>query len=106
MTFTYTRTTEVAYLNGSDEYEEYGEDFEYEPKYEDIMDALSDIIFYNYFTGKDNHYADDIAYRTIMVRKIRSFLIDYSEDIYDIMCENYYEDLKEYFEEEAFESLE
>lgn len=99
MTFTYTKITEVVYLEESDENEEFGEDFEYEPDYSNVADALESIIYDSYFGG----IVDDKDKKQKLKKAISSFLSDM--DIQDTLEDMFYDDLKEYFRDEAFESL-
>ena len=84
-TFTYERITECGYLSSSDEYEYYGDEFEYEVSGHEISEAIADIIADDYFGGNK--------------KAVRNFISDF--DLYDILEEALEEQLKDYFEEEA-----
>lgn len=103
MTFTYKTNTKVAYLDGSDEYEEYSDEFEYEPDYEDLYDALADIIFCEYFAN--NRLADRIDYRSAVTKSILYFILSFEDDAFDQLLEQNYDELKDYFQDEAYDSI-
>lgn len=92
MTFYYTKITEVAYLDGSDEYEYDGEDFEYEVDSEQIAKEVAELVNRDYFKCGDNSKA------------IELFISDC--DILEEVAEMYYDELREIFREEAMESYE
>lgn len=99
-TFTYTKITEKVYLEGTDEYEEFGEDFEYEVDDEQLLDAVVDLVFDDYFRKTE---LVDISNYGYEVRKgIRKFIED-DYDLFEKLVEDYEDRLKDYFEEEAME---
>lgn len=85
--FTYEIITECGYIENSDEYDYWGDEFEYEVDYRDLEDAIVDIIAEGYFNGDK--------------KLIKEFLDDY--DLYDYLAEGLEDELRDYFEEEAFE---
>ena len=96
MKFTYTKIT------SSHGDEEYGYEFDYTVEYEDLLDAVVDIVYRQYFldclwvANKDN---------------IRRFISDFKRficdtDILDALVEYYEDELKDYFKDEAFEQEE
>lgn len=90
--FTYTRATE--HFNADfDEYEYYGEDFDYEVDDDSLLFALAQIIY-------EKHFGFCKDARTAKLQ-ILQFII--SSDIFEQLCETFEEDLKDYFESEAFE---
>ena len=86
-TFTYERITECGYIANSDEYDYWGDEFEYEVDYRDLEDAIVDLIAPYYLNGDKE--------------RIREFLDDF--DLYDKLSEILEDELRDYFEEEAFE---
>ena len=86
MKFIYTKITEQYYLEDSDEWEEDGIEFEYEPSDSDIKSALKDIIIEDY--GK------------------RAWAMVESLEIWDILAEYFEEQLAEYFKDEAMQQFE
>ena len=65
----------------------WGNEFEYEVDYRDLEDAIVDIIASSYLNGDK--------------KKIKEFLDDF--DLYDVLTEVLEDELRDYFEEEAFE---
>ena len=88
-TFTYTKITS-SYGD-----EEYGEDFIYEVDNERLREAIVDIVFNEYFKGCNKAVKKGLE-RFIYVHDIEDTLVDF----YDFTGE-----LKAYFKDEAFESL-
>ncbi|MBR2870609.1 MAG: hypothetical protein IKB98_04455 [Clostridia bacterium] len=86
-TFTYTKIT------SSHCDEDYGYEFDYTVEREDLLDAVVDIVFNEYFKGCDEAVKKGLK-RFIYVCDIEDELIDYYE---------FTGDLKEYFRQEAFE---
>lgn len=91
-TFTYTKITHHAYLESTDEYEEFGFEFDYEVDDEDLRHALADIISVGYFDGDKKSYD-----------QVHSFIYDL--DLVDTLVELYEDELRDYFEDEAFDSI-
>lgn len=88
-TFTYTKITGHYYCQYSDEWEEDGVDFDYDVDDDRLMEAVVHILFRDYFSETDVEYLKD-------------FILD--NDLLDKLVDNYYEEIKEYFREEAFEN--
>jgi len=84
--FTYDRITECAYLASTDEYEYYGDEFDYEVDDYTLRAAIIDIVADTYFGGNKTATKD--------------FLDDF--DLYDTLEEALEDEFKEYFEEEAY----
>lgn len=89
--FKYTNINESGYLANSDEYEEYGDEFEYEVDNKRIVEALAYLINCDYFEN------------TIKEERLKTFIEEL--DLVDVLEECYEEDLKDYFEEDAFNSI-
>ena len=88
-TFTYTKIT------SSHGDEDYGYEFDYEVEREDLLDAVVDIVYRQYFL--------DCLWVAVK-NNIKRFISD--TDILDALVEYYEDDLKDYFKEKAFEDLE
>ena len=90
--FTYTKITEVGEVCGS--LEEYGEEFEYEVSDNQLLEALVDIIWADYFRLVDS----DIRF---LKETIKKFIIN--EDLFETLVDRNEEYLQDYFEDDAFE---
>lgn len=101
MVLTYTKITSMGYLDGTDEIDEYGEDFEFEPTDEEVTKALAQIMF--------NYYFGDTYNKGTKKRIIKS-LENMLNDVYSMgfgeLETTYYDDLHQWFEKDAFKSLE
>jgi hypothetical protein len=93
--FTYTKLNSICFLEGSDEYEEVSDDFEYEVDSIDLRNALSEIIFNEYF----KKFKDLNSYKKLILNAISRFIFD--REIEEELIEQYEDELKDYFEEEA-----
>ncbi len=104
-TFTYTRVIKSYYDRDLDETAEDTENFQYEVEDQEIEDAIVDITFHNYFK-KIPMVTDKREHISACKKAIAEFISEY--DLYDILKKNegMEEDLKDYFENDAFESLE
>lgn len=98
-TFTYTKITQKVYLANTDEYEEFGDDFDYTVDDEDLLDAIVDFVFSDYF--KDTELVDYSDYERTVKNGLKEFIND--NDILDQLVENYEDELYDYFRDEAFE---
>lgn len=102
-TFTYSRQCgPSSYSEYTDEefYDE--EDFEYEVSAEEIRDALTELIFDDYFAKVPGLKENKNAVAETK-KAIRKFIDD--NDMEDDLSDAYEDGLKEYFEEDAFNSL-
>lgn len=102
-TFTYTRQCGPSQYSEELDEEFYDtEDFEYEVDTEELRDALSELIFRDYFQKvpgiKENK---DVAKE--IKGSIYCFIWD--NDFEDDLSDAYEDDLKDYFQEDAFNSL-
>ena len=91
--FTYTKITGVGEVCGS--LEEYGEDFEYEVEDYKLLEAVADFVL------KDFFYNVECEEEKVLKYSISKFIKD--NDLLDNLVDNYEEDLKYYFEDDAFE---
>lgn len=102
MIITYTKIKEEGYLSYTDEWEMYGDDFDYEPDWEDEVNALANLIYDSYFSNLQF----DGSQKLKIVNAIEDFVRDSGRETIKELEEAYYDDLKEWFEDEAFENLE
>jgi hypothetical protein len=95
MTFTYERTISVCYSPKHDKYFEQTYEFNYCPDDESVLDAIVDLMINeansNFYIPKEE--------REIM-RKITKSIIE-DNDLQESYENKYYDDLRDYFEEEA-----
>lgn len=100
MKFSYTKITKQVYLENTDEYEDFGDEFEYEPSDEDLIEAITDCIYDDYLREKT-----ELSLNTsfVMIEKefIERFITDF--DLVDKLTDIYENELKEWFEQEAMD---
>lgn len=101
-TFKYYVTTKSEYSPEIDETVEETEDFEYEVDDEELLDAVTDFIYDDYFSNTD--IADNCEYVFAVKKGIKKLINDY--DNLDEYVEEYDSELKNYFEAEAKEYYE
>ena len=98
-TFTYFRET-GAYNCGERGMEYEGEEFDYSPEPEDLYAAVAELALREYFGDK---WADDMHSKRSLkqfVDGMARLICDY--DLIDSFVDDYYDDLKSWFEDEAF----
>lgn len=95
-TFKYFRCTHA----WADEVDGY--DFEYTVDESELLDAVVDLIYEDYFYNKDFELCWNVDFITTVKRGIRK-QID-TEDMLKEYVDRYEDELKDYFEEEAMES--
>lgn len=100
--FTYERTIESGLLEDSDELEEFVEEFEYEVDEENLLDAVIELVYEDYFCK--SKLSNNIEYRSSVKQGLRRF-IEYLGNLDDLV-EEYESDLKDIFEQEAMDSYE
>lgn len=100
MKFTYTKLKGVKYLEATDEYEEFGDEFEYEPSEEDLLDAIVDCVYDEYLRDK-TELSLDIKFVITTKKFISDFIKDF--DLTDELAECYEDELWSIFEDEAIE---
>ena len=83
------------YVTNVVEEEEVSDDFEYEVDSIDLRNALSEIIFNEYF----KKFKDLNSYKKLILNAISRFIFD--REIEEELIEQYEDELKDYFEEEA-----
>lgn len=96
-TFKYFVITKSEYSPKIDETVEETEDFEYEVEDDKLLDAVTDFIYYDYFSKED--IADNCEYVVAVKKGIKKLINDY--DNLDEYVEGYDSELKDYFETEA-----
>ena len=79
-----------------------GFEFEYEVEDDELLDAVVDLVYEDYFMKTE--LADRCDYAVAVKRGLKKFIED--NDNLDELVEDYEDELKEYFEEEALDSLE
>lgn len=97
-TFTYNRTTSQYWDYENDEEYSSGEDFDYEVEDEEISEALTEILYQDYFCDKGVDWGDTL--KPLLKRSISELI--YYTDILEELADYYEEQLKEYFEYDAF----
>ena len=96
-TFTYTKIVKECYLENSDEFEYEGIDFDYEIEDSDLIDAVSFLVYQDYFNSGE--LSCEVRYVDKVNKGIRQFIED--NDLLEELVERYEDELKEYFEEDA-----
>ena len=96
MELIYNVPTKAYYSVRADEtfYDE--REIHYEPEYDELLDALADILVSNTNTRDLTNAEYKLAI------KIAKKIIE-GEDLFDSLCDEYHDELKEWFEEEAKE---
>ena len=95
-TFTYTKITDRAYLEYSDEYEEFGDEFDYDASDDEMIPLIARYLYEDYYA--------DIS--TVQFKDIYDNLVKMIEDLdlIDKLSDDYYDRLKEDLEDRAHES--
>ena len=102
-TLKYTKITSSMYLEGTDEVEEFGEDFEYEVDDKDLIEAFAHIIYDCHFNGKE--MKEYQSFYSQALQGLKSFLED-NDYLLDDLFERYEEEILEYFKDEAMDCYE
>ena len=102
-TFTYTKITQQAYLERTDEWEEFGEEFEYTVDDSELLDVVADFVCNEYFDLVKKK-AKENGTHTDLLLGIMRFIGDH--DLLDELVHEYEEELKDYFEDKAMDSYE
>lgn len=102
MIVTYTDIKSQGYISGSDEYEEYGEDFDYEIDDEEVRECLAKYIYSQEF--KPMFLNEDKGMKKLLINAIVNIIHNY--DMQDKLEDDCYEIIKECFKKEAFASRE
>ena len=93
-TFTYTKFKGHYYCQYSDEWEEDGVEFNYTVENNELLDAIVDLLYNEYF------FKEDYTLRESLKRMIEE------QDLLDFLVEGYEDYLKEHFEQDALDSFE
>ena len=99
--FTYTKITSGGYLESSDEWEEWGDDFDYEVDWPEIRDKEADILFREYFSKIPG--LQDKSLKNSIRKALEEIIADY--DLEELFCEAHEEEIKDSFEREALDSF-
>lgn len=102
MMLTYTNITSDGYIAGSDEIEEYGEDFEYEVDSDEVRESLSEYIYNEKF--KHLFINEDKTLKKLIIEAIDCIIRDF--DLQDKLENDCYDIIKEHFKGKAFASRE
>lgn len=97
MTFTYTRTVRAYFDPIREEYHTDDYKFDYTPEEDDITTALADILI----SKQNKGVLPNDCYN--MTLKIVKDLIN-DQDLQDVLCDEFEDELKEWFEDEAMAS--
>lgn len=97
MTFTYTRVVREYYDPRRDEKycDEY--EFNYTPEYDELLDAVADVWIDKHTYGVSNNEEYKLA-----MKITKGFIED--NDLLDVLADQYQDELKEHFEEDALAS--
>lgn len=98
MELTYTRETKAYYLEETDEIEYDGYEYTFEPEDKKVLDVLCELVINDTKGG----YELDGEERKLTKKIVRRMIEDF--DLQEQLQEEYYEDLKEYFADEALAS--
>lgn len=88
---------ERPYFYDSDEIDLYTEEFEYTPDFLELKEALSDVLWENYFSEFSHLFTDK---KTLDNFKQSLLCIFYDMDVFDQAVDFYEEDLQKIFQEE------
>ena len=99
-TFTYTKTTGHYFCMASDEWEEYGIDFDYQVEDDEILPVLVNLLFEDYFESEPA-YCDNEEVVAAIKEKISNMLVD--NNLVGFFANQYEDTLKEIFESDAME---
>lgn len=97
--FTYEIIRDSVLLEGTDEYEEVVEEFEYEVQDNDLYEGVVDCIYFEFFKKTD------LAYRVDYELAVKKGLLNFIKSCCDleVLVDDYEDKLKEMFEELAIE---
>lgn len=98
-TFTYTIPVKRLYTPNLEDYEEETVDIRYEVDEEQLLDAVVDLVFEDYFMNTE--LVDKSNYGYAVRQGLRKF-IGYSDQL-EQLVKDYEDRLKDYFEEDAIE---
>ena len=99
--FTYEKIVESVYLKSTDENEDIVEKFDYEVDEESLLDGVVDLVYKDCF--HNDNLEDSEEYELSVKQGIKKWI--YYLDNLDDLVKEYKKELKEMFEQEAFESL-
>ena len=96
--FIYTDVNERVYLEGTDEYEDFGEDFEYIVEDEELLKKIVNIVYRDYFS--DLGIEDRPDYVAAVKRGLKDFIEDNNN--LDELADDYEDELRDLFMDDAF----
>ena len=88
-------------MDYTDEWEEDGVEFDYEVEDEDLLPVIVDLIFNAYF-GDDKLVMKDKEFEKLLKQKLSTLIEE--NDMIGMLADNYEDELKEVFYNEAMES--
>ena len=95
-TFTYTKITDQVYLEYSDEYEECGDDFDYDASDDEMIPLIARYLYEDYYADIPTVNFKDMYDN--LVKMIKDL------DLVDILADDYYDSLKWDLEDKAREN--
>ena len=98
MILTYTMPTSSGYLSSSDEYDDFGEDYDYDVSDDDLREALSELLYKTYFGTLPDNVSGAVK------KAISRLILD--NDLEDMLCEHFTDEIKDYFKDKALASWE
>ena len=96
MILTYTMPTSSGYLSSSDEYDDFGEDYDYEISDDDLREALSELLYELYFLTLPDNVSASVK------KAIGRLILD--NDLEGKLCEQFADKIKDYFKNKALAS--
>lgn len=100
MKFKYTKLKGAIYLENTDEHEEFGDEFEFEPSDEDLLEEVVNCVYDDYLSCK-TELSLNAEFVTAAKEFINNFITDF--DLLDELAECYENELWGIFEEEALD---
>lgn len=98
--FNYRFKTKEYYLPYTDENEYDYNDYDYTANDKELLDAVVDLVFDNYYKGK-HELSLNIGYVVEVKRGLRAFI--FNSDNLETLVDQYEDELKDYFEDFAYE---
>lgn len=101
--FVYEIIDKYGYFDNEDDFEASYKNVYYEVDEEDIKDVLVDMLFETYFTEDEQ-----MSFNTLQISTIKDMIRNFTNDNgnWEQLYNDFEDELKDYFEEEALESLE
>lgn len=99
MELKYTKITDCGYIPNSDDWEEYGDEFVYEPEYNEEIEAFGKILNERYFSDLELSEEQKLK----LEKDISFFVSELSTDELISLEKDFEDELTEYFKKKAFE---